>query len=274
MAQLAHKMAGMVTHAMPPITDTTGSQNMLTVEEAMMRIFIGKRSLALKQDMKKNDIGEKGEVPTMKRFVMVAFLLSSLGPFNAANAALDAKLSATIEFLATNNISNNDDTRATSLGKKLCIASGRQSYECSGATTLSKGICMAGGRESYECSGATTLGKGICMAGGRQSYECSGATTPGKGVCMAGGRESYECSGATTYARGICLARGKESYECTNITLDSAIALPVVDSDWKWDEFRDLNSYGNIWGCRGTATGQFSDESKCLGAKNDNTWPN
>ena len=85
---------------------------------------------------------------------------------------------------------------------------------------------------------------------------------------------TYECSGATTYARGICLARGKESYECTNITLDSAIALPVVDSDWKWDEFRDPNSYGNIWGCRGTATGQFSDESKCLGAKNDNTWPN
>jgi hypothetical protein len=96
-----------------------------------------------------------------------------------------------------------------------------------------------------------------------------------KGICLAGGIASYNCNSATTLAKGICLARGIASYSCGNMSLAAALELPLVDTSWKWDQFRRPNSFGNIWSCRGTATGQFADESKCFGEfKSDNTWPN
>ena len=119
------------------------------------------------------------------------------------------------------------------------------------------------------------IGKEICMAGGIASYNCSSATTTAKGICLAGGIASYNCSSATTLAKGICLARGVASYSCGNISLAAALALPLNDTDWKWDRFRSPNAFGNIWSCRGTSTGQFADESKCFGEiKSDTTWPN
>ena len=119
------------------------------------------------------------------------------------------------------------------------------------------------------------IGKEICMAGGIASYNCSSATTTAKGICLAGGIASYNCGSATTLAKGICLARGVASYSCGNISLAAALALPLNDTDWKWDRFRSPNAFGNIWSCRGTSTGQFADESKCFGEiKSDTTWPN
>jgi hypothetical protein len=119
------------------------------------------------------------------------------------------------------------------------------------------------------------IGKEICMASGIASYNCNSATTTAKGICLAGGIASYNCNSATTLAKGICLARGIASYSCGNMSLAAALELPLVDTSWKWDQFRRPNSFGNIWSCRGTATGQFADESKCFGEfKSDNTWPN
>jgi len=167
-------------------------------------------------------------------------------------SAIDSKLNAYIELIITLELS--EDFPRNEIGKE---------------------ICMAGGIASYNCSSATTTAKGICLAGGIASYNCGSATTLAKGICLAGGIASYNCSSATTLAKGICLARGVASYSCGNISLAAALALPLNDTDWKWDRFRSPNAFGNIWSCRGTSTGQFADESKCFGEiKSDTTWPN
>ena len=55
-------------------------------------------------------------------------------------------------------------------------------------------ICLSSGRPSYDCSRSTTLGQGICLSTGRPSYDCSRNTSPATGLCLAKGHPSYKCS--------------------------------------------------------------------------------
>jgi hypothetical protein len=184
----------------------------------------------------------------------ITFMVAATVAFFSSTtfSAIDSKLNSYIELIVRLELS--EDFPKNEIGKEICMASGIASYNCNSATTTAKGICLAGGIASYNCNSATTLAKGICLAGGIASYNCNSATT---------------------LAKGICLARGIASYSCGNMSLAAALELPLVDTSWKWDQFRRPNSFGNIWSCRGTATGQFADESKCFGEfKSDNTWPN
>lgn len=164
---------------------------------------------------------------------------------------------------------------ATTVAKGICLASGRPSYECVGASTIGKGICLAGGRPSYECIGATTVAKGICLSGGIPSYECISATTIGKAICLAGGEPSYECIGASSAAKGVCLAGGVPSYKCISATTvyEAIKLIPFEDRNFWWDKFRD--QYGNEqWRCRGAQTKRFADNYKCSKvSKDDDRWP-
>lgn len=208
----------------------------------------------------------------MKAVYLPLIFSSFLLPFSVS-ANIDAKLASVIEIVAKSNVSN--DISSTELGQKFCMLSGKQSYECMSADTVGKGICMVGGKASYECTSADTISKGICMAGGKASYECMSADTIAKGICMAGGKAGYECMSADTIAKGICLAKNNGSQNCFYISLNEALGLLKVDTEWKWDKFRTKNSYDNIWACRGTTTGEFADNSKCANSlKIDDTWPN
>lgn len=47
----------------------------------------------------------------------------------------------------------------------------------------------------------------------------------------------------------------------------------AADREWDWDQFYNPQ-YVLVWGCRGVQTGQFADESQCIGrAKTDMRWP-
>ena len=95
-------------------------------------------------------------------------------------------------------------------------------------------------------------------------------TQLGEKICRAGGGSSCYNS---SIGEGICRARSGSS--CYRISVEKALQLPVVDRAWKWDKFRNPNSYGNIWACRGTSTGEFAEEYKCSGQyQSDDTWPN
>lgn len=159
------------------------------------------------------------------------------------------------------------------LGQGLCLSGGRPSYDCSTYTNMGQGICLSHGRPSYDCSTYTRIGQGICLAGGRPSYDCSTYTEIGAGICLSTGRPSYECSTYTNPAQGLCLAKGQPAYRCSSVTLQEAVSLEIIDLDWAWDKFND-EKRSEMWRCRGRSTGQFADDSKCEGKpKNDDEWP-
>jgi len=93
-------------------------------------------------------------------------------------------------------------------------------------------------------------------------------TEIGVAICKAAGGTSCAYS---SIGEGICKARRGSS--CTYMSVSTALSLPVPDTEWKWDGFMGANG-NQTWRCRGTATGQFADDSKCgYASKNDNTWP-
>ncbi len=108
------------------------------------------------------------------------------------------------------------------------------------------------------------------IASAQLTDEDNDNTALGEKICRAGGGTSCYNS---SIGEGICRARNGHS--CYGTTIEKALGLPVVDRDWKWDKFRNPNNYGNVWSCRGTSTGQFTEDSKCSGqTKSDATWPN
>ena len=111
----------------------------------------------------------------------------------------------------------------------------------------------------------TEIGVAICKAAGGTSCAYSSI---GEGICKA--RRGSSCT-YSTIGEGICKARRGSS--CTYMSVSTALSLPVPDTEWKWDGFMGANG-NQTWRCRGTATGQFADDSKCgYASKNDNTWP-
>ena len=164
-------------------------------------------------------------------------------------------------------------TSSTKLAQGICLAGGRPSYECNSSLKIAQAICLSGGRPSYQCSSSTTLGAALCLSGGRDSYECNSSTTISRGICLSTGLPSYQCSSVNTPAQGLCLAKGHASYKCSGIAVSAALALEIMDIDWKWDAF--WGPGGEIrWACRGVSTGEFADEIKCYGKlQTDNTWP-
>lgn len=162
---------------------------------------------------------------------------------------------------------------ASTIGSGICLSRGRPSYECSSSSTLGQGICLMDGRPSYECSANTSLAQGICLAGGRPSYECSAYAQIGQGVCLATGRASYECSAYVTLAEGLCLAKGQPSYNCSSVSIATALGMEIIDLAWAWDQYQD-ESRRTQWRCRGRSTGQFAEDGRCAGKPQiDNTWP-
>jgi uncharacterized membrane protein len=191
-------------------------------------------------------------------FIMLAVL--SLPVF----AAIDANLNAIIKAIAVNGIEESDNDNAET-GGAICKAGGGSS--CYLVTSIGQGICKAGGGSS--CYLVTSIGQGICKAGGGSS--CYLVTSIGQGICKAGGGSS--CYLVTSIGQGICQARGGGS--CYSMSVERALSLPVKDTEWRWDQFRNPNSLGNMWACRGTSTGQFAEEINCAGEdKSDSTWPN
>lgn len=186
------------------------------------------------------------------------FILSS-----SAYAGIDQKLNNIIEFVAAYNLQDQIDygQDGIKLGEEICKAGGGLS--CYGSS-IGEGICRASG--GLSCHGSS-IGEGICRAGGGLS--CFGSSI-GEGICRAGG--GLSCYGSST-GEGICRAR--RGMSCYGMSIEQALQLPVVDTEWKWDMFRSPNSYENQWACRGTASGRFADESNCFGQiKIDDTWPN
>jgi hypothetical protein len=174
--------------------------------------------------------------------------------------------------IVKNNIGDEANGRSD-IGKQICDASGRPSYDCSSSGTIGSGICLSKGRPSYDCSSSTTIGQGICLVGGRPSYDCSSSTTIGQGICLSTGRPSYECSFSLTPADGLCMAKGHPSYNCSSLSASAALAMEIIDLDWAWDKFYD-STRNEQWRCRGLSTGQFADNAKCSGKpKVDDTWP-
>ena len=100
---------------------------------------------------------------------------------------------------------------------------------------------------------------------------CAYVDNIGKGICYAG--DGSGCAYVDNIGHGICEARKGTS--CRGMSIERALALPVVDTDWEWDQFREPNSYQRMWGCRGTSSGQFADDWRCAGkARIDRKWPN
>jgi hypothetical protein len=170
----------------------------------------------------------------------------------------------------------------------ICLSGGRPRFDCKGPLTsnltLAESICLSNGRPKYDCKGPftqLTLAEGICLSGGRPKSDCTGPFTQltlAEGICLSSGRPKSDCTGPftqLTLAEGICLRKIAARYECNNVTMSSAIDLPVEDHVWAWDEYEDPNSFEKTWVCRGRQTGEFAEHSKCNSAvQDDNTWPN
>lgn len=186
----------------------------------------------------------------------------------SSNAEIDSKLNLIVELVATLNLNDDVDygIQGAILGRKICKAGG--GIYCSTTQTIGEGICKAGG--GNYCSTTRSIGEGICKAGG--GNYCSTTSNIGEGICKAGG--GNYCSTTKTIGEGICKARGYSS--CSTImSAKEALSLPVKDTNWKWDKFINPNTYGNVWACRGTATGKFAEDYKCFDElKTDDTWPN
>lgn len=159
------------------------------------------------------------------------------------------------------------------IGTGICLSGGRPSYDCSTSISIGQGVCLSTGRPSYDCSSSSTIGSGICLSGGRPSYDCSTSMSIGQGVCLSTGRPSYDCSASLTPAEGLCLAKGQPTYNCSSVSINAAMSMKITDVAWAWDKFYD-ESKNVQWRCRGRSTGQFSEDEKCAGkTKIDDTWP-
>lgn len=205
-------------------------------------------------------------MPRYSIFVIFAiFVFSEL-----ANAQSVTPISLASEIVR-NNIENENEIEGSAQG--ICLSSGRPGYECSSFVTLGQGICLSSGRPSYECGSFVSVSQGICLSGGRPSYECSSFVSLGQAICLSTGRPSHECSSFINTISGLCLAKGHPSYKCSNITASAALSLEIIDTSWAWDSFYD-SSRNISWRCRGERTGQFAEDSKCLGKmRDDDTWP-
>jgi hypothetical protein len=172
--------------------------------------------------------------------ILNVLLLLNIIATPSAHAGIDAELNAIIVAIIENNITDEDNSN-TEIGVAICKAAGGTSCAYS------------------------SIGEGICKA--RRGSSCTYSTI-GEGICKAGRGSSCTYS---TIGEGICKARRGSS--CTYMSVSTALSLPVPDTEWKWDGFMGANG-NQTWRCRGTATGQFADDSKCgYASKNDNTWP-
>jgi hypothetical protein len=190
--------------------------------------------------------------------ILNVLLLLNIIATPSAHAGIDAELNAIIVAIIENNITDEDNSN-TEIGVAICKAAGGTSCAYS---SIGEGICKA--RRGSSCT-YSTIGEGICKAGRVSS--CSYSSI-GEGICKAGRGSSCTYS---TIGEGICKARRGSS--CTYMSVSTALSLPVPDTEWKWDGFMGANG-NQTWRCRGTATGQFADDSKCgYASKNDNTWP-
>jgi hypothetical protein len=169
--------------------------------------------------------------------------------------------------LLKNGQLNERNNRNSSLGKKVC-EKGKSSV-CSYVRSLGEGICMAGG--GSECVSVKTVREGICKAGGKTPSSCYFIQNIGEAICMAGGGSA--CVTVRNIGQGICKAgRGINCSSVSSIQ-EGLNKVSTRDRYWFWDKYRD--EYGNAqWRCRGSQTGQFTENLKCSGkTKDDDRWP-
>ena len=203
----------------------------------------------------------------LSTFINLFAVLQLNDEFSPPDTGKEICQAAGISSLYCNSVNN--------IGEGICLAGGTSSLYCGSVNNIGEGICLAGGISSLYCDSVSNVGEGICLAGGISSLYCDSVSNVGEGICLAGGISSLYCDSVSSIGEGICLSRGKSSYSCDGMSLSKALDLPVVDTEWKWDKFASTNTYGNIWGCRGTRTGKFADDYKCAGeVKWDDTWPN
>lgn len=197
----------------------------------------------------------------MKQFLILMELLFCLSFMNLSQAA-DIEVGKDIfRMLIQAGITDNNFRGDAAMGRKICEA--YKGERCYSVSSLPEGICQAA--KGSRCYSASTIGEALCMAGGGSS--CYRVSSIGEGFCEM--MHASRCYSVSSIEEGICMGLGGTRCYSTDLS-----RLEPRDVAWAWDEFTAPNAAGRMWACRGIQTGQFADDSKCSGWKEDKLWPN
>ncbi len=197
----------------------------------------------------------------VKQYLILMELLFCLFFTNLSQAA-DIEVGKDIfRMLLQAGITDNNFKGTSELGRKLC-----ESYKgesCYSVSSLPEGICRAA--KGSSCYSVSSIGEALCKAGDGSS--CYSVSNIGQGFCKM--MHASSCYSVSSIEEGICKGLGGSSCYSPNLS-----RLEPRDVSWAWDEFTVPNAAGRIWACRGIQTGQFAEDSKCSGWKEDRLWPN